>query len=94
MPKIKSVERRIEKIERFRIRFLYEKDHKDVRGDKVISHGYPFRHAATDDITVEAWKETRFRQEFVGYDVDVLDGRRASVQGNTKLATVRESYQR
>jgi hypothetical protein len=93
MPKIKSVERRIEKIERFRVRFLFEKDQKDVRGDKIVSRGYPFRLAASDDITVETWKKTRFREAFAGYDVDVLDGKGNSVRGNTKLATVRQSYE-
>jgi hypothetical protein len=93
MPRIKNVEGKIRKVERFRVRFLYEKDRKDVRGDKIISHGYSYQHAAGDDMTVEAWKEGRFRREFVGYDVDVLDGKGSSVQGNTKLATVRQSYE-
>ena len=92
MPKIENVERRIKKIEGFRVRFLYEKDRKDVRGDKIVSHGYPYEHAASNDMTVEAWKKIRFRQVFPGYDVDVVDRRHTSVQGNTKLATVRHSY--
>ena len=93
MPKIENVERRIRKIEGFRVRFLYEKDRKDVRGDKIVSRGYPYEHAASHDITVEAWKTNRFRQIYPGYDVDVLDRYNSSVQGNTKLATVRHSYE-
>jgi hypothetical protein len=93
VPKIENVERRIRRIEGFRVRFLYEKDRKDVRGDKIVSRGYPYEHAASNDITVEAWKNTRFRRVYPGYEIDVLDGGKSSVQGNTKLATVRHSYQ-
>jgi hypothetical protein len=93
VPKIENVERQIRRIEGFRARFLYEKDRKDVRGDKIVSRGYPYEHAANSDITVEAWKNTRFRLVYPGYDIDVMDRHNSSVQGNTKLATVRLSYQ-
>ena len=42
---------------------------------------------------MEAWKQARFRQTYPGYDVDVVDGYNSSVQGNSKLATVRGSYE-
>jgi hypothetical protein len=91
MPKIKNVERRIWEVEGFAVRFLY-RDGTDVRGDKMGLPSYPYKHSASHDITVEAWKETRFRQVYPGYDVDVMDADNYSVQGNTKLATVRASY--
>jgi len=93
VPKIENVERRIRKIEGFRVRFLYEKDRKDVRGDKIVSRGYPYEHAANNEWTVEKWKKDRFRQVYPGYEIDVLYRDKSSVQGNTKLATVRQSYQ-
>jgi hypothetical protein len=43
---------------------------------------------------VEAWKETRFRPSYPGFDVEVIDRRGNSVQGNTKLETVRRTYDR
>lgn len=92
MPKIKNVERRIWEIEGFAVRFLY-RDGTDVRGDKTGLPGYPYERAASNDITVETWKNTRFRQVYPGYEIDVLDGYNSSVQGNTKLATVRQSYE-
>ena len=92
MPKIKNVERRIWEIEGFAVRFLY-RDGTDVRGDKTGLPGYPYERAASNDITVEAWKNARFRQVYPGYDIDVVDGYNSSVQGNTKLATVRHSYE-
>lgn len=92
MSKIKNVERRIWDVEGFAVRFLYL-DGTDVRGDKTGLPQYHYDRAASNDITVEAWKETRFRQVYPGYDVDVVDGYNGSVRGNTKLATVRYSYQ-
>jgi hypothetical protein len=43
---------------------------------------------------VETWKETRFRSSYPGFDVEVVDRRGNPVQGNTKLDTVRRSYDR
>ena len=48
--------------------------------------------AAENDITVESWKTLRFRPSFPGFEVDVVDARGNSVQGNTKLDTVRATY--
>ena len=92
MSKIKNVERRIWEVEGFAVRFLYL-DGTDVRGDKTGLPGYPYERAAGSDITVEAWKKARFRQVYPGYDVDVMDAYNSSVQGNTKLTTVRHSYE-
>lgn len=92
MPKIENVERKIREIEGFAVRFLYL-DGTDVRGDKTGLPQYPFERAAADNITVEAWKRSRFRSVYPGYEVDVVDRHRTSVQGNTRLITVRRSYQ-
>ena len=91
MSTIANVERKIRRVEGFDVRILHLRG-ADVRGDRAGMPQYPFRHAAADDITVEHWKETRFRPTFPGFEVDVLDGRGHSVQGNTKLSTVRGSY--
>lgn len=93
MPKVENVERQIQRIERFRAMFLYEKDRKNVRGDKIVSRGYPCKRALADGKTVEDWKETRFRAFYPGFEVEVRDGKDRPVQGNTKLATVRQSYE-
>jgi len=66
----------------------------DVRGDREGLPQYAYHRAAENDITVETWKTQRFRPSFPGFEVDVMDARKNSVQGNTKLGTVRESYQR
>jgi len=66
----------------------------DVRGDREGLPQYSYHRAAENDITVETWKDTRFRHSYPGFDVDVIDRRRNSVQGNTKLETVRRTYDR
>ena len=91
MSAVANVERKIRRIEGFDVRILHLRG-ADVRGDRTGLPQYSFRHAAAGDFTVEHWKETRFRPSFPGFEVDVLDGRGRSVQGNTKLSTVRASY--
>ena len=78
-------------VEHFEARFLYL-DGTDVRSDKVGLPQYPYEVAASGEITVESWKRSRFRRSFPGYDVKVLDAQGTTAQGNTKLATVRDSY--
>ena len=91
MSSIANVERKIKRVEGFRVRILHLSG-ADVRGDREGLPQYNYHRAADNDITVETWKETRFRPSFPGFEVDVVDARGHSVQGNTKLGTVRESY--
>ncbi len=91
MSAIANVERKIRRVEGFDVHILHLRG-ADVRGDRMGLPQYPYHRAADSDITVETWKETRFRPSFPGFEVDVLDGRGRSVQGNTKLSTVRASY--
>ena len=91
MSTIANVERKIRRLEGFDVRILHLRG-ADVRGDRMGLPQYSFRHAADSHFTVKRWKETRFRPSFPGFEVDVLDGRGRSVQGNTKLSTVRASY--
>ncbi len=87
---VANIERKIRRVEGFDVRILHLRG-MDVRGDRTGMPQYAFRHAAAD-ITVEHWKATRFRPSFPGFEVDVLSGRGRSMQGNTKLSTVRASY--
>ena len=91
MATIANLERKIRRVEGFKVRVLHLRG-ADVRGDRMGMPQYGFRHAADNDFTVEHWKETRFRPSFPGFEVDVLDARGRSMQGNTKLSTVRASY--
>lgn len=91
MSAVANVERKIRRIEGFRVRILHLSG-ADVRGDRAGLPQYGYHRAAENDITVGTWKTTRFRPSYPGFEVDVLDARRRSVQGNTKLETVRASY--
>src|SRR6266481_2814797 len=91
MSSIANVERKIKRIEGFRVRILHLTG-ADVRGDREGLPQYSYHRAAENDVTVETWKETRFRPSYPGFDVEVIDRRGNSVQGNTKLETVRRNY--
>jgi hypothetical protein len=65
----------------------------DVRGERTGLPQYGYHRAAENDITVETWKATRFRPSYPGFEVDVVDVRGNSVRGNTKLETVRSTYE-
>jgi hypothetical protein len=93
MSSIANVERKIKRVEGFRARILHLSG-ADVRGDREGLPQYNYHRAADNDITVETWKETRFRPSFPGFEVDVVDVRGNSVQGNTKLGTVRATYKK
>jgi len=93
MSRVANVERKIRRVEGFRVRVLHLRG-ADVRGDREGMPPYAYHRAADNDITVETWKATRFRSSYPGFEVDVVDARGNSVQGNTKLGTVRETYER
>jgi hypothetical protein len=92
MSSVANVERKIKRIEGFRVRILHLNG-SDVRGDREGLPQYDYERAADNDITVETWKETRFRPSYPGFEVDVVDRRGNSVQGNTKLETIRRLTQ-
>jgi hypothetical protein len=93
MSKIANVERKIRRIEGFVVHILY-RDGADVRSDKLGLPPYPYDRGAANRLTVETWKQTRFHQRYPGYEVTVVNAHNAPVRGNTRLATVRESYER
>ncbi|HMF55947.1 MAG TPA: hypothetical protein VK619_06285 [Pyrinomonadaceae bacterium] len=91
MSTVENVERKIRRVEGFDVRILHLAG-ADVRSDRRGLPQYAYYRAADNDITVETWKAHRFRPSYPGFQVDVVDGRGDSVQGNTKLGTVRATY--
>ena len=96
MPTVGHVEKKIEEVEGFRVRFVRPADssrRKDVRSDKRDMPQYDeYVNAAADKWTVATWIAKRFKPRYPGYDVEVLDASNQPVPGNTRLATVRDSY--
>jgi hypothetical protein len=93
MSTVANVERKIRRVEGFRVRILHLNG-ADVRGDRMGLPQYSYHRAAEKDITVENWKSTRFRPSYPGFEVDVVDRRGNSVKGNMKVSTVRQTYRR
>ena len=88
----RDVERQIWKIEGFEIHVLHE-DGRNLRGDRQGLPWYKYKVGAKNDMTVEAWKQTRFRPHYSGFDVKVVNASGEAVPGNTRLGTVRATYQ-
>ena len=93
MPSLGIVESRIRNVEGFRVA-VYWHHGGDTRSDLQGFPVYPYSQAASGSTTVAAWKRTRFRSLYPGFDVEVLDRRGNSVSGNMKLATLRASYEK
>ena len=92
MPSVRAVESRIRNVEGFAVA-VYWHHGGDVRSDMQRPlPPYRYRQAASGSITVAEWKRTRFRPNYPGFDVEVLDRRGHSVSGNLRLATLRERY--
>lgn len=92
MPTIGSIERRIQRVEGFRVSLRYP-DGRNIRSDQQgFRHNYNYERAASDDITVSQWRSSRFQSVYPGFGVEVLfhDGQVAN--GNTKLGSVRATY--
>jgi hypothetical protein len=91
MPKVGRVELRISQIEGFLVK-IQHLDGRDVRSDRSGMPGWPYERAAKDAWSVSDWKRERFNTVYPGFDVDVLDGDRNVVAGQTRLESVRDSY--
>ncbi|MCX6008018.1 MAG: hypothetical protein NTZ34_12275 [Chloroflexi bacterium] len=91
MALIRSIERRIRKIEGFRV-VIKDKSGRDIRSDMAHLSNYQYSRKTRKDMTVQDWKRTKFNKQYPGYKVTVIDGPGNAVVGNTKIGTVRESY--
>ena len=60
MATVQHVERRIEKIEGFRVQIPHGRDRRNVRGDKSGVTQYPDERAPTGSDHVTAWRDHRF----------------------------------
>ena len=92
MATIKSIEKRIWDIEGFEVQIVTE-DGRDVRDDKVLNKQYEAGRAAKNSYTVNEWRENRFKVQFPGFDVNVLDGNGNKARGNLTLGNLRDTYE-
>ena len=92
MATVKQVERRIEKIEGFRVQILHGRDRRDVRSDKGGVTQYPYERALKGSNHVKAWRDHRFAKHYPGFEVQVLNASGHVAHGGTLLTTVRDTY--
>ena len=89
MPKVQNVEKRIFEIEGFQVDIT--KDGKNVRGDLKLPKQYEAERMSKNSMTVRDWKN-KFKKQYPGYDVVVYKNNGDKSSGQTKLATVRDTY--
>lgn len=89
MPLIRTVEKKIQDVEGFKVHFIHAG--KNVRSDADIPMQYAAKKMSKNSYTVNDYK-TKLQRQYPGYDFNVFkaDGKKAS--GQTKLATLRDTY--
>lgn len=96
MASIGSVQRSIEHLEGFRVRFRYEgpgpQTGRDVRDDRRHIPPYDYSLGARSAWTVAQWIDGRFKSTYPGFGVDVVLGDGRTANARTQLRTVRASY--
>lgn len=92
MPMVKNVEKKIWDVEGFQVNLLSSTG-RNLRDNKRDLPQYPFTKKAAGDMTVGEWKSKRFAPNYPGLDVDVLDVVNMPVTGQTKLKSVRSTYE-
>ena len=90
--KVGRVELRIANVEGFLVKIRHLVGGADVRSDREGMPSWPYERAARDTWTVADWKRERFAPRYPGFEVDVVDGDGNLVTGQTRLETVRDSY--
>ena len=90
MAKVKNVEKRIWDIEGFDV--VIKSNGKDLRGDKQGLKQFEGERASRNSWTVAEWKQKKFRLQYPGLDVDILDGEGMLADGRRTLGNVRDSY--
>jgi hypothetical protein len=91
MPTVGAVQRRIEKVEVFKVRFKHLNG-TDVKDNKQNIPQYPYSAMARNAWTVSYWKSQRFNPNYPGFRIDVLLKDGSICNGNYLLWNVRDSY--
>ncbi len=91
MPRLKTVKKRVFRVECFEVTFRHQ-DGRKMRGDRKGVPQYAYERKAKGNMTVREWKDQRFYPNYVGFEIDVLNADGTAVVGNTRLSTVRDSY--
>lgn len=91
MPKVSFIEKRIFEMEGFHVDFIGQ-DGKNIRDEKQIPRQYEAERMTRNSFSVGEYKEKKLKKQFPGYDFKVLKADGSVASGQTKLATVRDTY--
>jgi hypothetical protein len=91
VPRLAWVEGQIERVEGFRVRFLHPRG-RDARSDMDDIASYSFERRLANERTVADWIELRFRQQYRGFDVEVLHTDGSPAHGNMLLRNLRSEF--
>lgn len=89
MPQVRTIEKKINKVEGFDV--VIKHDGKNVRSNLVLPNQYQAQKMTRNNLTVGQFR-SKFKKQYAGYDVDVLKADGSKANGQTKLATVRDTY--
>lgn len=89
MPKLEIVEKRVFNVEGFQV--VFKDNGKDMRGDKMMPKQYEAERMTRNSFSVGEFK-AKVEKQFPGYEIDVLNSDGTVARGQTKLATVRDTY--
>ena len=92
MPILKTVQRKIHEVEGFEVRFTDRRTGRDIHDNLKGVPEYAYKRMAKNIWTVGGWKRLRFGKSYPGFDVDVLYASGKNCPGQTRLATVRDTY--
>jgi hypothetical protein len=92
MPLLRTVQRQIQDIEGFRVKFRDRKTNRDVNDNHRGIPGYPYHKALKGICSVSEWKHLRFKECYPGFAVDVLNAGGSIANGKTRLWNVRDTY--
>lgn len=89
MPTVNRVEKKIFAIEQFQVSIKQEG--KELSKDFQLPNQFEAKHMSRNAFSVSDFR-AKFQKQFPDYEIDVLkcDGTKAT--GQTKLATVRDTY--
>ena len=91
MPRLKTVQRQLTRLEGFKVTFRHP-DGRKMRSDRSAVPQYTYERKAWGKWTVARWKNVRFYPSYAGFEVDVLNAEGEVMRGHTRLSNVRDSY--
>ena len=92
MPTIGFVQRQIQRVEGFEIKFKDRKTLRDMHDKKKGIPSYPYQNAMRNSCTVARWKIVRFKESYSGFTVEVFQSDGSVASGKQHLGTVRDTY--